>query len=113
MRPELARLSSSHLPLETFDVKVTSIGSGRSEEEGTRLDVRLQVKRKEDMETDLQVLLVKKDEIRDVTFDIVNLHRYMYMYRPCMFMYTMAFISNNFMFFARTNYNSVGNMMYV
>ena len=76
LRPELARSSSSHLELETFDVKVTSVGSGRSEEEGTRLDVRLHVKRRDDGHPELHLLLVKKDEIRDVTFDIVNLHRY-------------------------------------
>ena len=76
LRPELARSSSSHLELETFDVKVTSVGSGRSEEEGTRLDVRLHVKRRDNGQIELHLLLVKKDEIRDVTFDIVNLHRY-------------------------------------
>lgn len=57
--------------VETFDVKVTCV-------EGGSLDVRLLVKRKEHGDTKLRVLLVKKNDIKDVTFDVVNLHRYNY-----------------------------------
>ena len=60
--------------VETFDVKVTCIDGG------DRLDVRLLVKRNDHGETKLRVLMVKKNEIRDVTFDILNLHRYMQLY---------------------------------
>ena len=58
--------------VETFDVKVTCIDGG------DRLDVRLLVKRNDHGETKLQVLTVKKNEIKDITFDILNLHRYNY-----------------------------------
>lgn len=57
-------------PLETFDVKVTCIDTT------DRLDVRLLVKRSEHRETRVRVLMVKKNEIKNVTFDILNLHRY-------------------------------------
>ena len=62
----------SHKPylVETFDVKVTCVDGG------DRLDVRLLVKRNDHGETILRVLMVKKNEIKDVTFDILNLHRY-------------------------------------
>ena len=60
--------------LETFDVKVTSIASVGGEE-GTRLDARLLLRRGDDGRIDLKVLMVKKNEIKDVTLDILNLHR--------------------------------------
>ena len=64
--------------LETFDVKVISVG-GRDEDTPTRLDVRLLVRRSDDRKTNIQVLMVKKNEIKDVTFDTINLHRYITM----------------------------------
>ena len=58
--------------VETFDVKMSCI------DEGDRLDVCLLVKRNDHGETKFQVLMVKKNEIKDVTFDILNLHRYIF-----------------------------------
>jgi hypothetical protein len=55
--------------LETFDVKVTTIEGKR------RLDVRLLVKRGDSGIGSCKVLLVKNNETKDVTFDILNLHR--------------------------------------
>ena len=89
---ELRRQPSYYL--ETFDVKVTSIGrvGGREEDTSTRLDVRLLVRRSDDGQTNLSVLMVKKNEIKDVTFDIMNLHRYniliMYIHNKCVFSLT-------------------------
>lgn len=54
--------------VEVFDVKVTCV-------DGDRLDVRLQVKRNDRGEAKLRVLMVKKNEIKDVIFDILSLHR--------------------------------------
>ena len=73
---ELRRQPSYYL--ETFDVKVTSIGRVGGREEDVRLDVRLLVRKSErdDRKTNIQVLMVKKNEIKDVTFDTMNLHRY-------------------------------------
>ena len=65
--------SSAHA-LEIFDVKVTSIGVRG--EEGARLNVSLLVKRSDDGTTRLKVLMVKKNETKNVTFDTLNLHRY-------------------------------------
>ena len=60
--------------LETFDVKLTSIQSIGGEGE-SRLDIRLLVRRRDDGHTSLKVALVKRNEIKDVTFDILNIHR--------------------------------------
>ena len=70
--------------VETFDVKVNCI------DEGDRLDVRLLVKRKDHGETKLGVLMVKKNEIKDVTFDILNLHRYNYTLNSLSGVYTFS-----------------------
>ena len=72
VRADLGRCSS--YSIETFDVKVTTIAEVGGEK-GTRLDVRLLIKRGQDGSTSLRVLLVKKNEIKDVTFDILNFHR--------------------------------------
>ena len=56
--------------LETFDVKVTTIKDIKS-----RLDVRLLVKRSDNGMNSCKVLLVKMNEIKDVTLDVQNLHR--------------------------------------
>ena len=56
-------------------MKVTSFGRVGGEEKGTRLDVRLLVKKNDDGQNALQVMMVKKNEIKDVTFDTLNLHR--------------------------------------
>ena len=68
--------------VETFDVKVNCI------DEGDRLDVRLLVQRKDHGETKLGVLMVKKNEIKDVTFDILNLQRYNYILNSTSDVYT-------------------------
>lgn len=73
VRSVLGREASHYL--ETFDVKVTSFGRVGGEEKGTRLDVRLLVKKNDDGQNALQVMMVKKNEIKDVTFDTLNLHR--------------------------------------
>ena len=65
---------SPSYPLETFDVKLTSIGSVGGEGE-TSLDIRLLVRKSDDGRTGVEVALVKKNEIKDVTFDILNIHR--------------------------------------
>ena len=51
-------------------MKVTAI------EEGARLNVCLMVKRSDDGTPDLEVMMVKKNGTKNVTFDILNLHRY-------------------------------------
>ena len=66
---------SPSYPLETFDVKLTSIGSVGGGEGETRLDIRLLVRKSDDGRTGVEVALVKKNEIKDVTFDILNIHR--------------------------------------
>jgi hypothetical protein len=65
---------SPSYPLETFDVKLTSIESVGGERQ-TRLDIRLLVTKSDDGRPGLKVALVKKNEIKDVTFDILNIHR--------------------------------------
>ena len=64
-------------PLEMFDVSVTCIGNIGGEE-GTRLNIRLLVKKGDDGSNSLKVLLVKKNEIKDEIFNILNLHRYVF-----------------------------------
>ena len=71
MRASLRQRPS--FPLETLDVTLLCIGGP---EEGTRLDIRLLVKKGDDGSTSLKVLLVKKNEIKDEIFNILNLHRY-------------------------------------
>ena len=73
MRSVLGREESHYL--ETLDVKVTSFGRVGGEEKEARLDVRLLIKRRDDGQNALQVVMVKKKEIKDVIFDTINLHR--------------------------------------
>ena len=82
--------------LETFDVKLTSIERVGGEGE-TRLDIRLLVRKSDDGRTSLKVALVKKNEIKDVTFDILNMHRLL------LLMHTLIISSHSFL--------SAGNMM--
>ena len=55
-------------------MKLTSIESVGGERQ-TRLDIRLLVTKSDDGRPGLKVALVKKNEIKDVTFDILNIHR--------------------------------------
>ena len=71
IRPDKSQQACS---METFDVKATSIGVRGGDE--TRLDVRLLVKKHDNGDTSLKVMMVKKNEIKDVTYDTLNLHRY-------------------------------------
>ena len=48
------------------------------DENETKLDVCLSVKKGDDERTDLQVLMVSKNNIKDAKFSILNLHRYMW-----------------------------------
>ena len=48
------------------------------DENETKLDVCLLVKKGNDERTDLQVLMVSKNNIKDAKFNILNLHRYMW-----------------------------------
>lgn len=68
--------SSSAHDLEIFDVKLTTIGVRGAE--GARLTVSLLVKRSDDGTTRLKVLMVKKNETKNSTFDTLCLHRYYY-----------------------------------
>ena len=69
---EFVRSDQSSKPyyLETFDVKLTCTG-----DPGDRLDIRLLVETAAER-PHVRVLMVKKNEIKNATFDILNLHRY-------------------------------------
>ena len=55
--------------METFDVKLTCTGDPED-----RLDIRLLVETAAE-QPQVRVLMVKRNEIKNVTFDILNLHR--------------------------------------
>ena len=57
--------------METFDVKLTCTGDPED-----RLDIRLLVETVAE-QPQVRVLMVKRNEIKNVTFDILNLHRYL------------------------------------
>ena len=68
-------LTSQPFCRETLDIKLTSTAGT-----GDRLDIRLLVNRPStaDEKPSAEVLNVKKNEIKVATFDILSLHRYVY-----------------------------------
>ena len=68
---EFLRSDQSSKPyyMETFDVKLTCTGDPED-----RLDIRLLVETAAE-QPQVRVLMVKRNEIKNVTFDILNLHR--------------------------------------
>ena len=57
--------------LETFNVQLTTTYA----REETKLDACLLVKKNDDGNINLEVLMVTKNDIKDATFNILNLHR--------------------------------------
>ena len=71
--------SLRHLPTHTIEVlemKGDFISGAKGLEGGTRLNVRLVFKRRDRGETTVQVVMVRANENRDISFDVLNLKRY-------------------------------------
>ena len=64
-----AELSDPQPLLETFDIKLSTTFAGQGRH---KLDLRLKLKGGK-----LEVILLKQNETKVITFDILNLHRYM------------------------------------
>ena len=70
--------SLRHLPTHTIEVlemKGDFISGAKGLEGGTRLNVRLVFKRRARGETTVQVVMVRANETRDISFDVLNLKR--------------------------------------
>ena len=68
------REAKSHA-IEVFEVKGDFVSSARGAEGGTRLDIRLVLDRRSRDETNVQVAMVRKNEAREICFDVLNFER--------------------------------------
>ena len=68
------RDNTSHC-IEVIDVKGDFVCGARGLEGGTRLDVRLVVQRRANGQPGIQVVMVRRNEAREIGFDVLHFER--------------------------------------